>query len=344
MSTMRSRIIKHGSIGGALLATALSGCAAGPAGRHADVASAKATQHRSSTSKADKNVDKDKKGDKPEVTFTIVSDFSPTVFGAIERRARTGQTRGHDRAAMPFEIADLPAAVLNDPFEDKDAPTTLDANAAPEITVTRSTGYAYGYTGASTYNTVMVASAELNSGTIRVGPQEGTFAKPNGTPTGGLVVQCAPWGRIVSMRWEGLHAKSAGSKDHIYEIADGWFDLKQCRGVVVRRSHIALAEVIPETLYAFRQCTDAACSDRTGVSLVVPNASNALSQSGPLRGPSGTALPRFLVPVKKGSSESVMAVIPALERNAKQRTLEVEISQGTADDRPLATAFIESTN
>ena len=173
------------------------------------------------------------------------------------------------------------------------------------------------------------------------GTQSGSKPSADGTPTGGLVVQCAPWGRVVSARWEGLHKKSA-SQNATYEIVDGWFDMKQCRAVAVRRSQIALTEIIPDTLYAFRQCADIGCSERTSVSFVLPNATNAVSQNGPLRGLAGTALQRFLMPVKKGSSESVMALIPAVERSSKPRTVEIEISQGTADEQPLATAFIET--
>ena len=317
-----------------LVAVALTGCAGSAIHSGSKTAKSGAGRHDASPKAG-------KEDGKSDVVFTIVSDFSPTISGPIERRARTGQTRGHERSALPFQVADLPTSVLSESLEDKDAPSVLDGNAAPEISVTRSSGYAYGYTGASTYNTVMVSSSELTTGTIRVGPQEGTFSKANGTPTGGLVVQCAPWGRVVSTRWEGLHKKTA-TQNATYEIVDGWFDMKQCRAVAVRRSQIALTEIIPDTLYAFRQCADFSCSERTSVSFVLPNATNAVSQNGPLRGLAGTALQRFLMPVKKGSSESVMALVPAVERSSKPRTVEIEISQGTADEQPLATAFIET--
>jgi hypothetical protein len=321
-----------------LLLLGLSACAARPVA----VKSAKSHQH---DSKATDVAASDDLSD-PAVVFEVVSDLDHPLATKIDRRARNGQVRGHERSALAFRIADLPASVLKDPLEDKDAPTSIEGDSPADLIVKKNTAnnYGYGYNGGASYQSITIGGNDLTSGSVRVGGSEGTFLNTKGTSTGGVTVQCAPWSRVMSARWEGLLTKTAQRPDSIYEIVDGWFDMKQCKAVEVRRSRIVLSELIPDTLYAFRQCTDFECSGKTSVVLVVPSASSAVSQTGPLRSTAGNALSRFVMPIRKGGSESVMATLPAAPGSNVLRTLSVEITQGTADAEPLATAFVSDVN
>ncbi len=276
----------------------------------------------------------------PAVTFKLVdSEVDSWVIGSIDRRVRGGQTRGHERTVVPFEVADLPTANVPSALDDKDAPLTISGGAPAEIQIKKNASYGYDMSGGTTYNTVSVVN-HFASGLISVAGQEASFVNGPTGSVGGVSIQCAPWSRVVSAHWEGIVAKAPGSAVTAYEMVDGWFDMKACKLVEARRTRVNLAEIVPGTLYGYRQCEENDCVARQSVVLVAPNATNALSQSGPLRSQRGAQLPKFVLPVRRGGSESLLMGIPPATNSTMARSLSVEIAQGTADEAPIATAFV----
>jgi hypothetical protein len=190
---------------------------------------------------------------------------------------------------------------------------------------------------------VSIVGSHFTSGIISIGGQESAFAASPSGPTGGLSIQCAPWSRVVAAHWEGLVARNAG-EPQVYELVDGWFDMKACKLVEARRTQVKMAELLPGTLFAYRQCDDSDCS-HPSATFVIPNATNAVSQNGPLRSQRGTQLPKFALPIRRGMAESLLVTVPPATNSTLHRSLAIEIAQGTADEAPIATAFVaDQTN
>lgn len=272
--------------------------------------------------------------------------FDGNVKGFVERRARVGETRGKKRNATPFDIDALPAASIKEPFKDQEAPYKLEGQWATEV-VARKHNYNYGYGYGYSYNTVGVEGEGFSSGMIRVGPTQGVFSMRDGTQYGGVSVMCGPNEYIQSARWEGLVTpkKGADQKDPVYMIVDGWFDRRECKAVAVRRQMLKLKTIVPELLYGFRQCDpDGSCDKNKVVAgFVIPNVTVAVSQNDGAMVPNQNAATRILVPVKRGGSEAILAQSYRADAGApyQTRTMSIEIVQGTQDEKPFATAFVE---
>lgn len=265
-----------------------------------------------------------------------VSRFSP--------RLKPGKSRNHDRWTKPFSVNDLPVIVIPPAFEDKDAPTTIDGSEASEISITKNNyGYGSGYGYGVSYNSVTVKGAGFARGSLRVSNQDAWFFDRDGTQYGGLSLQCGPYDPVVSARWEGL-VKGADGQIEKYEIVDGWFDRKKCKAKAVRRTSVKATEIVAGALYGFRECGDSQCNTKAQVAFVIPDATQVVSQEGPLRSPSGALLSRIEVPIRQGSSQSLLAQLQQASPNRNsyiQRTLSVELSQGTQDPEMLALAYID---
>ncbi len=290
----------------------------------------------------------------------------PTPFekfgkGSVDRRARVGDTRARHKTVFPFEVAGLPTATVKAGFKDEEAPRTVSGAWAKEV-VAKKNQYNYGYGAGYSYNSVTVEGEGFSSGSIRVGAAQGMFYRRDGAYYGGVSVMCGPNEGIQSIRWEGLVKKKGEAKptdkkagkdpfltaapsddEATYEIVDGWFDRKECKAVAVRRQTIKLKTVVSDTLYAFRDCDEAGCDAKTTLGLVIPYATAAVSQNDGTVLPNANAATRILVPVRRGGSEGILASTYRAEPGAAffTRTLSVEIIQGTADEKPFATAFVE---
>jgi hypothetical protein len=259
----------------------------------------------------------------------------------VDKRHRRGETRGKGRTAVPFDIATLPVAVVPDAFLDKDAPGDVTGDAAAEVFTQR---HNYGYYGSygydRSYNTVMIKGEGFSSGSIKISTSEGAFQSRDGQAYGGVSVMCGKDEINRAARWEGV-VKAKDSTEPVYQIVDGWFDNKKCRGVAVRRTKIKLAPIVQDAVYGFRQCSDADCKDKASVVLVIPNANSAVSQSGPIRAPTGAPSSRITIPLRRGLAESVLATVYSPVSPYTQRSVAIEIVQGIEDDQPYATAFLD---
>jgi hypothetical protein len=260
----------------------------------------------------------------------------------IDKRARRGDTRAKGRSAVPFDVSTLPAAFVPEGYQDKDAPTAVEGDNAPEVVAQR---HNYGYYGSygydRSYNTVMIKGEGFSSGSIRVSGSEGAFQVRDNQAYGGVSVMCGKDEINRAARWEGVVQAKDGKDDAVYQIVDGWFDSKKCRGVASRRTKIKLGTIIPNMVYGFRECSDADCSNKSSLVLVIPNANSAVSQAGPVRAPSGTPSSRIKIPLKRGLAESVLATIYSPVSPYQQRSVAVEVVQGIEDDQPFATAFLD---
>ncbi len=260
----------------------------------------------------------------------------------VDKRHRRGETRGKGKTAVPFRIADLPVAVVPEPLLDKDAPANVDGETAPEVFAQRHNyGYYASYGYDRSYNTVMIKGEGFGSGSIRVSASEGAFQSRDGQAYGGVSVMCGKDEINRAARWEGVVKAKDPSAEPVYQIVDGWFDNKKCRGVAVKRTKIKLAAIIPDAVYGFRQCGDAECTTKANVVLVIPNANSAVSQAGPVRAPTGAPSSRITIPLKRGLAESVLATVYSPVSPYTQRSVAIEVLQGIEDDEPIATAFID---
>lgn len=305
---------------------------------------------------------------RPTTDPLAVALAEPTPFeklgkGSVERRARVGDTRARHKTIFPFEVAGLPTATVKPGFKDEEAPRTVSGGWAKEV-VAKKNQYNYGYGAGYTYNSVTVEGEGFSSGSIRVGAAQGMFYRRDGAYYGGVSVMCGPNEGIQAIRWEGLVTKKGEAKkpadkkatkpdpflsatpsddEATYEIVDGWFDRKECKAVAVRRQTIKLKTVVSDTLYAFRDCDEAGCDAKTTLGLVIPYATAAVSQNEGTVLPNANAATRILVPVRRGGSEAILASTYRSEPGSTYftRTLSVEIVQGTSDEKPFATAFVE---
>jgi len=341
-----SSVLAHGRgrFGLVLLAASLAACGAGQTAAKpaADVAKAKAaTPAKTMVSTDDAEV---------ASLLVMASDEDQVATRkTIERRVRMGETRAKARASLPFRIEDLPVLVPSDPLLDKNAPASIKQAYAKEVVAKKQSsssgyygrghGYGYGQQNDMTYNTVSVEGEGFSAGILRVGTNEATFYRRYDSNYGGVSVTCGKNEYTMAARWEGLVSKDG---EKTYEVVDAWFDRKECKASVVRRTSVKLAEIVPGTVYAFRQCSDAECSGKTSVALVIPDAQSAVVQGTPLA-PNASPAARIVVPVKRGGSEAVLAqVAKASSRNSSaSKRVAVEIMQGTKDDAPFATAFVE---
>jgi len=277
----------------------------------------------------------------------IAKASDTSAFGGptwVDRRPRNGETRHRPRFVFPFDVSALPIEVTAASTVTPSVPLGKDGEPAPEIVIKKQPYdyYGYGYGQNQTYNTVSVEGEGFTSGTIRIGPSEGVFSIVDGNRYGGVSVACSPTDYVVAAHWEGLVTRTKNGKvETSYESVDGWFDRKTCKAKATKRSTIKVAEIIAGTVYGFRQCADAACTDKTSVALIFPGATNVLTDDGPVRGASGSPGARVLLPVRKGISESVIASVPGARGAYQPRTVSVEIGQSTTDERPIAVAFVE---
>ena len=260
----------------------------------------------------------------------------------IDKRARRGETRAKNRTAIPFAVNDLPEAFIPTAYVDKDAPGSVEGDTAAEVVTQR---HNYGYYGSygydRSYNTVMIKGEGFTSGSIRVSGSEGTFQVRDGQAYGGVSVMCGKDEVNRAARWEGVVQAKDGKGEPVYQIVDGWFDSKKCRGVVARRTKVPLGTIIPNLVYGYRECVDADCSSKSSLVLVIPNANSAVSQTGPVRAPNGTPSSRIKIALKRGLAESVLATIYSPVSPYTQRAVAVEVVQGVEDDQPFATAFLD---
>ncbi|NUP07750.1 MAG: hypothetical protein HOW73_17015 [Polyangiaceae bacterium] len=265
-----------------------------------------------------------------------------SVRGYVDKRARVGESRNRRRTAVPFDIEKLPQAVVPAAFKDTEAPKKLEGEWAKEVVAKKQDYNSYGYGYGYAYSTVSVSTDGFTAGSLRIGAAQAPFYAMNGTQYGGLSILCGPNEPIQAIRWEGFLAKKSDSGDSMYQIVDGWFDRKACKAVSVRRQTIKLKTIVADTLYAFRECETAACEGRPTASFVIPYATAALTQNGGAIASNMNAATRIAVSVRKGGSESILATTYRSQVGAYYaRTLGVEIIQGTADEKPFATAFIE---
>lgn len=277
-------------------------------------------------------------------TFGTGLMFASVDKTYVEKRARVGETRSRHKTVYPFEVQDLPEVTIRTPFKDADAPRTLEGDWTKEVVAKRHTynyGYGYGYT----YNSVTVEGEGFTNGSVRIGTAQGMFYTRDGSMYGGVSVMCGPNENIQSARWEGLITKKGANDttDVTYQIVDGWFDRRECKAVAVRRQTIQLRAIVPDTLYGFRECEESGCEGKTNVGFVIPNATAAVSQNEGSMLPNVNASTRIIVPVRRGGSEAIMATTYKAQPGSSYytRSLSVEIVQGTSDEKPFATAFVE---
>jgi hypothetical protein len=318
-----------------LVALFAAGCAATPPPA--------ATAKKASAAKGADAAKKQRKPAEPPV-LVLAKEEAAKVYSTwtIDKRARRGETRAKNRTAVPFAVNELPVAVVPEPYLDKDAPVNVDGDTATEVFAQR---HNYGYYGSygydRSYNTVMIKGEGFTSGSIRVSGSEGAFQVRDGQAYGGVSVMCGKDELNRAARWEGVVRAKDPKDEPVYQVVDGWFDSKKCRGVAVRRTKVKLATIIPDAVYGFRECADADCTTKASVVLVIPNANQAVSQAGPIRAPSGTPSSRIKIPLKRGLAESVLATIYSPVSPYTQRSVAVEVVQGIADDQPFATAFLD---
>ncbi len=288
---------------------------------------------------------KKKKKAEPEKEVAAVDAAAEVSVGPswVDKRPRNGETRHRPRFVFPFDVESLPVEVVNSSASKSVAPLgSTEGDPAPEIVIKKQPYAYYGYGSTQTYNTVSVEGEGFTSGTIKIGPTEGTFSMVDGNKYGGVSVACSPTDYTVPAHWEGLVTKTKNGKvETTYESVDGWFDRKTCKARVTKRTSIKVAEIISGTVYGFRQCSDANCTDKTNVALVFPGATNVVTDDGVRRGSSGAVASRVLMPVRRGGSESVLASVPGPRGAYKPRVVSVEILQSTTDQKPIATAFVE---
>ncbi len=286
-----------------------------------------------------------KKPKKAEEPVLVVASAEPgKVFSTwtVDKRNRRGETRAKTRTAMPFEVDSLPVANLPEPLEDKKAPPSVDGDTAIEVVAQKHNYGHYGSYGYDrTYNTVLVKGEGFNAGSIKVSQSEGAFYARDGQTYGGVNVMCGKDEINRAARWEGLVVPKTPSAEVVYQVVDGWFDAKKCRAVAVTRTKIKLATIVPDLIYGFRQCADAECAGKANLVFVIPHASSAVAQSGPIRAPAGSPSARINVPLRRGASESVMAMIYSPKSPYTQRSVALEVVQGIADEKPIATAFLD---
>ena len=289
----------------------------------------------------------DASGDKANEGAVAKAAGDGSVFGGptwVDRRPRNGETRHRPRFVFPFEVNDLPIEVTAASTSTPSVPLGKDGEPAPEIVIKKQPYdyYGYGYGQNQTYNTVSVEGEGFTAGTIRIGPSEGVFSVVDGNRYGGVSVACSPSDYVVAAHWEGLVTRNKNGKvETSYESVDGWFDRKTCKAKATKRTSIKVAEIVAGTVYGFRQCADAACTEKTSVALIFPGATNVVTDDGPVRGASGSPGARVLLPVRKGVAESVMASVPGARGAYQPRTVSVEIGQSTSDVRPIAVAYVE---
>jgi len=334
------------SLGAVLAAAALCGCSASTT---KPVTAAKVTTKTPTPAAADASTSATASSNGAGALALALAEPLPfETFGkaSIDRRARIGESRTRHKTIFPFDVGQLPTSTVKAAFKDEDAPKSVEGAWAKEVVAKRNVynyGYGYGYT----YNSVSIEGEGFTSGSVRIGAAQGMFYRRDGNMYGGVSVMCGPNEGIQSARWEGLVAKTGekatDASEATYEIVDGWFDRKACKAVAVRRQTVKLKTVVPETLYAFRDCDEAGCDAKTTIGLVIPFATAAVSQNEGTVLPNVNAATRILVPVRRGGSEAIMASTYRSEPGSAYytRTLSVEIVQGTSDDKPFATAFVE---
>jgi len=254
------------------------------------------------------------------------------------RRSPRAQAKGSSQGEREAE-----------PLLDKNAPASIPKEYAKEVVAKQQSsnsgyygynhGYGYGQQYDLSYNTVSVEGEGFAAGILKVGANEAAFYRRHDSNYGGVSVTCGKNESTMAARWEGLVTRD-GVKT--YEVVDAWFDRKECKASVVRRTTVKPLEIVPGTVYGFRQCSDAECSGKTSVALVIPDAQSAVSQGTALAANASPAA-RIVIPVKRGGSEAVLAQVSIQSsRNVyASKRVAVEILQSTEDDEPFATAFVE---
>jgi hypothetical protein len=336
----RSTIIGALVIGGAALS--LSACAS-----DATVAPAAAP---SDAKKADVKVAAAADTNQLDPIDQILAQAGGTSFSSrSDMRLRTGASRGNLKP-VGFTLKDLPIAMVPQALEQTAAPKTTTGAGATEITLKNNGGGGgYGYGGNAGnigYFMFQVTGGGFASGNTNVGGYDAYFYSQNSYQYGGASVSCGNFDSVTPARWEGMvidGKSSDGKSDRHYEIVDAWFDHHRCVAVPVRRTRIEVKEIIPDRVFAFRQCDSLACDGKQDVAVVGRNIMNAASQDTKLRSQNGQLLSRMLLPVRRGSAESlILQVADGDKYGSAGRTVSIEITQGVNDPEPIAVAFESS--
>jgi hypothetical protein len=263
----------------------------------------------------------------------VVAVFPTVGEWTTNARPRTGATRGAV-AALPFSVDELPTVVLATGLDDKSARTASGGTEATELKIEKQQsydnyGYGYGYGGGyrSTYHTVSLTG--FSSGSVKIGPREMPVA------TSPLYLNCGQYESKQPMRLEGIKTVEGKTR---YEVSDGYWDGTQCKGFVVTRTSVELAEIVPDQAWAFVQCEEAACTGKRHLQVVFGQVRSVITQSGPVRTQGGQPAARVAVALRRGIAESVVATQSS--GGWKQSNLTIEVQQGVLDDAPIAVAYV----
>lgn len=304
-----------------------------------------------------------------------VADTDGLDAPEIQILASAGRGQGRERSTMEpqgFKVSDLPLLEIPEPLAASAAPKSPpDGEDAAELFV----DWQSALRGSSiiarpeTYTSVRVSLRGQRLARIRVGGSEGTVAGGGG---GGIYVVCrvpedAPK-RFVSARWESLAssmvsgtlAPSSGGATASPDapatltITDAWFDMRECKATIVRRTSIQVKALAGGLLFAYRErCVKCAPGASTElVTLLSPMPAQA-SASG-IGGDATTALgavSRVTLPIRKGGGGSFIARytagitrdwLGALSRRGAPDgdvVVGVDIAQGVGDPEPVALAY-----
>jgi hypothetical protein len=294
---------------------------------------------------------------------------SPQLFMARFGRMQTVEQG--EAAPEPFRIADLPVSGIPEPLSATTAPSEPPSgDEAPDIFVDWQSAVSRMAVvpRAETYVSVRVSLRGHKLARLRIGGNEGTVT---GGAGGGIYVVCrvpdeAPR-RFVSARWESLaaapsagsgagSASSAGAKPGpvTLTVTDAWFDMRECKATVVKRTTVELKPLSGGILYGYRE-TCQKCSPGAPTELVtllgpMPQTINASGVGGEAATVLG-ALTRVTLPVRKGGGGSLVARygagivrdwLSSLSRPGSPNedvVVGVDITQGVSDAEPIALAY-----
>jgi hypothetical protein len=289
---------------------------------------------------------------------------APQVFMARFGRMQTVEQG--EAAPEGFRIADLPVSKVPEPLSATSAPSeTPPGDEAPDIFVDWQSAVSRMAVvpRAESYVSVRVSLRGHKLARLRIGGSEGTVTNGAG---GGVYVVCrvpeeAPR-RFVSARWESLSASpSAGAKPGAgagpvtLTVTDAWFDMRECKATVVKRTAVELKPLSGGILYGYREacqkCAPGAPTELVTLLGPMPQTINASGVGGDAATVLG-ALTRVTLPIRKGGGGSLVARygsgivrdwLASLSRPGnpdRDVVVGVDVTQGVSDEEPVALAYM----
>lgn len=297
------------------------------------------------------------------------AEEAPSQQVFMARFGRMQTVEQGEAAPEAFRIADLPVSGIPEPLSAATAPSEPPSgDEAPDIFVDWQSAVSRMAVipRAETYVSVRVSLRGHKLARLRIGGSEGTVT---GGAGGGVYVVCrvpeeAPR-RFVSARWESLAAApssganpsaGAGAKPGpvTLTVTDAWFDMRECKATVVKRTTVELKPLSSGILYGYRE-TCQKCSPGAPTEIVtllgpMPQTINASGVGGDAATVLG-ALTRVTLPVRKGGGGSLVARygagivrdwLSSLSRPGSPNedvVVGVDITQGVSDEEPIALSY-----